>query len=478
MISLRPYQQRMIDETREAMRQHRRVLLQAPTGAGKTAITVHMMGESAKRGISSVFCVHQNELLRQTSAALWRQSLEHGVIASGRVASKLPAQVASVQTLVRRLDQYSQPGLIIIDEAHRAAASTYRRVLDAWPDARVIGLTATPERTDGKGLDDIFDTIVLGPQIRELMDGGYLCDYALLAPPSTVSMDDVRTVNGDYDADAAADIVDRPTITGDAVGHYQKHAAGQRCVVMAINLKHAAHVADAYNAAGIRAEVISGDTTDRVATLRRFAIGQTLVLVNVQLMIEGVDIPAIQAVQWLRPTKSLIVWMQGNGRGLRPADGKSALTILDHVGNWSRPGFGMPDAERQWSLAGRKERAKREPVEAFDVRQCPACYAVYRATLTVCPKCSTAGKKTQREIEVIAGELARVEAETAQRERKREVGRARTLEELIQVGIRRGMVRPADWAAHTAAGREGRKAGPADYAQAHRVHARMIMGNA
>ncbi len=882
MISLRPYQQRMIDETREAMRQHRRVLLQAPTGAGKTAITVHMMGESAKRGISSVFCVHQNELLRQTSAALWKQSLEHGVIAAGRVTSKLPAQVASVQTLVRRLDQYSQPGLIIIDECmaagtmietmrgsmpiekvrvgdrvmayngdsviwahvsdkwetpnreimqlktacgklinctgnhkllcstgwkradslnpgdllfsanaavasrylktdgaikedfclgttlqssqwssgisnikrqlirshiapavvvkklgsstairlkssllladakpitnmcrdttsaakrgipksrpssakrflahylairhcfmlmqkqlrrefaatiatnrkhgrgtrraylpdscqrlkfgkmadlarcmyasqqnlfmnlfqftkcatresksafqkngltglvrlawhggfattarrqaeaqiytprdlhlktrrllrigfarnmalqiwsmlaatgknficlpkhreqffrslnsiflnqcntswtpiesvqllpnretvyditvpetsnffangvlahncHRAAASTYRRVLDAWPDARVIGLTATPERTDGKGLDDIFDTIVLGPQIRELMDGGYLCEYDLLAPPSTVSMDDVRTVGGDYDADAAADIVDRPTITGDAVAHYQKHAAGQRCVVMAINLKHAAHVADAYNAAGIRAEVISGETTDRVAILERFASGQTLVLVNVQLMIEGVDIPAIQAVQWLRPTKSLIVWMQGNGRGLRPAEGKSALTILDHVGNWSRPGFGMPDAERQWSLAGRKERAKRESVEAFDVRQCPACYAVYRATLTVCPKCSTEGRKTQREIEVIAGELARVEAETAQRDRKREVGRARTLEELIQVGIRRGMSRPAEWAAHTVAAREGRKAGPADYAQAHRVHARMIMGNA
>jgi DNA repair protein RadD len=209
---------------------------------------------------------------------------------------------------------------------------------------------------------------------------------------------------------------------------------------------------------------------------QRFAGGQTKVLVNVQLLIEGVDIPAIEVVQWLRPTKSLIVWMQGNGRGLRPSAGKDRLLILDHVGNWSRPGFGMPDAPRNWTLEGRKERAKREPVEAFDVRQCPACYSVYRATLTMCPKCNTAGQKTKREIEVIEGQLAKIEIETARTERRREEGRARTVEELIQLGIRQGMKRPAEWAAHKSAGRVGRKAGAADFAEANRIYAAILAG--
>jgi superfamily II DNA or RNA helicase len=390
------------------------------------------------------------------------------------VKSKLAAQVASVQTLVRRQDQYVEPALVIIDEAHRAMASTYLQILEKWPNARVIGLTATPERTDGKGLDSIFETIVLGPQIRTLIDDGYLCDYELMAPPSTVNLDGVHSRGGDFDAEETEAIVDRPAITGDAVQHYLKHAAGKRCVVMAITIKHGQHVVDEYRLAGVTAELICGDTPDRDAMLKRFAAGHTHVLVNVQLMIEGVDIPAIEVIQWLRPTKSLIVWMQGNGRGLRPALGKDFLLILDHVGNWNRPGFGMPDTPRVWTLKGRKERAKREPVEAFDVRQCPACYNVYRATLTQCPRCNTEGKKTPREIEVIAGELQRVVAT----ERKREVGRAHTLDELIQVGMRRGMKSPAEWAAHKLAGRQGRQHPTTlEFMAARKAHAALLLGN-
>lgn len=477
-LQLRPYQQRMIDDTREAMRKHRRVLLQAPTGAGKTAITVYMMGMSAERGISSMFCVHQNELLKQTSAALWRQSLSHGVIAAGRTKSHLPAQVASVQTLVRRLDDYAEPGLIIIDETHRAAASTYLKILERYPNARVIGLTATPERTDGKGLGEIFDTIVLGPQIRELIDGGYLCDYELMAPPALVDMGGVRRKMGDFDTEESEARVDKPTITGDAVEHYRKHASGKRCVVMCITRKHAQHVCDAYNAAGIKAEFIHGECADgeRDAMLKRFAAGETKVLCNVQLMIEGVDIPAIEVIQWLRPTQSLIVWMQGNGRGLRPAQGKTALLILDHVGNWNRPGFGMPDDPREWSLDGRKPRGRKQETESFDIRQCPACYNVYRATLAACPKCNAAAQKSQREIEIIAGELQRIETQKLRMQNRRELGKARTLEDLIAFGLRQGMKRPAEWAAIRAAARMGKQPSAADFAEAKRIHAAILLG--
>ncbi len=475
-LQLRPYQQKMIDDTREAMRRSRRVLLQAPTGAGKTALTVHMMGVSAERGIASIFCVHQNELLRQTSTALWKQKLSHGVIASGRTASKLPAQVASVQTLVRRLDQYDEPGLLVIDEAHRSAASTYLKILAHWPNARVVGLTATPERTDGKGLGDIFEEIVTGPQIRELIDDGYLADYEIMGPPSTVNLAGIKSSMGDYDAEQTAAAVDKPAITGNAVEHYLTHAKGKRCVVMCITLKHAEHVVREYLAAGVSAELIAGVLTDneRHEMLQRFVTGKTHVLANVQLLIEGVDIPAIEVVQWLRPTKSLIVWMQGNGRGLRPSHGKERLLILDHVGNWSQPGFGMPDDNRIWTLEGRKARTKREQVESFDVRQCPMCYSVYRAALNECPKCHAAAEKTQREIEIIDGQLQKIEIDAARKQQRREVGQARTLHDLINIGIRKGMKNPAGWAAHTVAARAGK---PVDYAEAARIHAAIILGD-
>ena len=475
-LQLRPYQQKMIDDTREAMKRMRRVLLQAPTGAGKTALTVHMMGVSAERSIRSIFCVHQNELLRQTSAALWKQKLQHGVIAAGRKHSKMPAQVASVQTLVRRLDQYDEPGLIVIDEAHRSAASTYLKILQHWPNARVVGLTATPERTDGKGLSEIFDEIVTGPQIRELIDQGYLADYEIMGPPSTLSLAGIKTSMGDYDAEQTAAVVDKPAITGNAVEHYLTHAKGKRCVVMCITLKHAEHVVQQYLAAGVTAELICGVLSDeqRQDMLTRFITGKTHVLANVQLMIEGVDIPAIEVVQWLRPTKSLIVWMQGNGRGLRPSHGKERLLILDHVGNWSQPGFGMPDDPRIWTLEGRKARTKREPVEKFDVRQCMQCYHIYRAALNECPKCNAAAEKTQREIEIIEGQLQKIEVEKARLQSRREKGQARTLHDLIALGIRKQMRNPAGWAAHTIAARNGTKP---DYKEARRVHAEILMGD-
>jgi DNA repair protein RadD len=468
MINLRGYQIDLIDDARAALRKHQRVVLQAPTGAGKTAITVHMMGEAARRGKRSMFCVHQNELLQQTSRALWLQKLEHGQIASGKGRSPLPAQVASVMTLVNRLDQYEPPDLIIIDEAHRAASTTYQRVLQAYPDAAVIGLTATPQRTDGKGLSDLFGGLVVGPSVRSLIDAGYLSDYEILAPASGVDLSGVKTRAGDYDKAEVEKAVDRPTITGHAVDKYQQYAAGKRCVVMCATLRHAAHVADEYNARGIRAEMIEGGMTNaqREEVLARFAAGDTLVICNVQLLIEGVDIPAIQAVQWLRPTKSLIVWMQGIGRGLRPAPGKDRLIVLDQVGNWER--HGLPDDEREWSLEGRKARKRKADDAEPDVhvQQCKACFAVFRPGVAACPRCGAPVELKQRkELEVVDGELAKVERV----QRRKEQGSARDLGQLIDLGRRRGMKNPAAWAVHVFADRQGRKPTAADFAAARAV---------
>lgn len=480
-MQLRPYQEDLIERTRTAMTKHRNVLMQAPTGAGKTALTVHMMATAASRGKTSMFIVHQTELLQQTSEALWNQKLSHGMIAPGKRKSKLPAQVASVQTLVRRLENYAAPDLIIIDECHRAAASTYQKVIAAYPRARVIGLTATPRRTDGKGLDDLFDVIVEGPTIRELIDAGFLADYELIAPPiDGLDVSDVKTKMGDYDKKELAEAVDKPTITGDAVNAYKRHTPGQRCVVMCVNIDHAYHVAEQYKASGVPAAVIEGKMTgaERQRIMRDFKSGEIRVVCNVQLLVEGVDLPSIQVVQWLRPTQSMIIWMQGNGRGLRPAPGKLGLTIIDHVQNWTR--HGLPDDDREWSLKARekgKRKTKEDEEAELAIQQCMNCYHVFKTGPDRCPSCGEAlPRKARPEIEVIDGELEKIDVAQIRKERKKEQGQARTMRELIELGIRRGMKKPAEWSAITLAARQGKKPTPDMFAEARKIKAEIDAG--
>jgi len=467
-VKLRPYQERLIDETRQALRRNQRVLMQAPTGAGKTAITVYMMGRAAESGKRSMFIVHQNELLSQTSKALWEQKLEHGMIASTKSRSTLPAQVASVQTLVRRLEQYEEPDLVIIDECHRSAATTYQAVLKAYPNAKVIGLTATPQRTDGKGLDDTYSALVQGPSIRQLIDAGYLADYEIFAPPSTIDLSAIKTRMGDYDKKELEQTIDKPTITGDAVATYKKHATGKRCVVMCVSIRHAQHVMQSYRASGVPAEMIEGSMTnrEREQVLDRFRKGQTLVIANVQLLIEGVDIPAIEVVQWLRPTQSLIIWMQGNGRGLRPSEGKQHLLILDQVGNWAK--HGLPDEDREWSLEGRKKGKRKKDDEAdVNVQQCKHCFHIFRPGVDKCPSCGQPVEvRKQAEIQVVDGELEKIDLEAERKARKRNQGQAKGLRDLVLLGVRRGMKNPSGWAVNVHCARQGRKPSGQDYQHA------------
>ena len=471
-MKLRPYQEDLIDKTRQALRRNKRVLMQAPTGAGKTAITVYMMSRAAEAGKTSVMAVHQNELLTQTSKALWAGKLEHGMIASGRTRSYMAAQVASVQTWVRRMDQYSEPDLIIIDECHRSAASTYQKILEEYPNAMVIGLTATPSRTDGKGLDGTYQELVQGPTIRQLIDAGYLCDYEIFAPPSPLDLSDVKTKMGDFDKKQLEHEVDKPTITGDAVATYKKHANGKRAAVMCVSIRHAEHVMESYNAAGIPAEMLEGKMTnkEREAVINRLRSGETLVVTAVNLLIEGLDVPSLEVIQWLRPTQSLIVFMQGNGRGFRVSDGKEKLIILDQVGNWKR--HGLPDDDREWTLEGRKKGKKRKEDDEADVsiQQCKHCFHIFRPGVAVCPSCGKPVEVRQKaEIEVVDGELERIDVTALRKQAKQEQGAARDLVDLVKLGQRRGMKNAAAWAAHVHASRAGRKATPADFANAKRV---------
>lgn len=476
-LILRDYQDDLLNRARPSLQKNKRVLIQSPTGTGKTALTVFMMDTARARGKSSIFIVHQKELLEQTSGALWKQKLAHGMIASGKSKTPLPVQVASVQTLVNRTGDYKEPDLIIIDEAHRATASSYQKILEAWPNAFVLGLSATPQRTDKKGLDIIFNDMIKAPPIEWFIDQGYLCDYTLIAPPIGIEQETFKKKGNDFDQSEIERATDKPKITGDAINTYKQHAYGRRCVVMCCSVKHAQHVADQYNESGIPAACIEGSQTtqERNKIIEDFRSGDLMVITNVQLLIEGLDIPLISCVQWLRPTASIIVFMQGNGRGFRPK-GEHAdfddLLIIDHVKNWER--HGLPDQDREWTLEGEKTGNRKGDNEPnIMVRECKKCHKVGRkATATHCPYCGEPYEVRARNIEEEEGELVEIRKAEITLEKKKnriEQGRAQTIEDLIKLGITRGIKKPAAWAAITLAGRKKQRPSSADFSEANKA---------
>jgi DNA repair protein RadD len=402
-MKLRSYQQQAIDDTRAAIRDGAHApLLVLPTGGGKTIIFSAIASAAAAKGKRVLILVHRRELIHQASSKLAWVGLDHGIIAAGIPATNAPVQIASVQTLARRLHRINwQPGLIIIDEAHHATAGQWERILQHWPDTYRLGVTATPCRLDGRGLGAAFDAMVLGPSVADLISAGFLSPARIYAPPVVADLASVRTRAGDYANDQAAAAMDRPTVTGDAISHYQRLASGQQAIAFCCNVKHAVSVCDAFKTAGIAAELLLGDTQDREQVVADFAAHRTKVLVTVDVVSEGFDVPAASCAILLRPTQSLGLYLQQVGRVLRPAPDKPHALILDHVGNVNRHGF--PDDPHDWSLDDRMRRTKGTP--APSVRTCPKCFAAFKPQ----PQCPACGAQCvpikSRVIREIAGEL-------------------------------------------------------------------------
>lgn len=479
MISLRDYQEEGVHKLRNSIMRVRKALLVSATGSGKTRIAIRIMQGAQQQGKSVWFIVHRRELCKQTSRELWKAKLEHGMIMSGK--AQTPAcsiQIATVLTAAKRVETWKKPDIIIIDEAHRSVSNSYTKILEACPDAYVIGLTATPARTDGRGLGEIYNEIVETKPMRWLIEHGYLSDYKLIAPPiSAIDLAGLKTVAGDYDQKELQNRMDKPTITGDAIAAYKQHVMGKRCMVFCSGIKHSEHVCEQYNAAGIQAEHIDGTMgdTEREGALERFREGVTLVLCTVQLAIEGLDIPAVEAVQMLRPTKSMIVYLQIIGRGLRPEDGKEFCWILDHCENWKQPRFGLPDDDREWSLDSKKKGKRKKSDEEADIKiqACPECFHVFPKGPDHCPACGKKMPVYDRTPKEKAGDLIEIDKAMIRRERNIAQGQARTLDDLVALGIRRGMKKAPAWAAITLAARESRKPKPKDFTDAKEIYKRI-----
>ena len=436
-MQLRPYQDRLANDIRCAfVSGAKRPLVVSPTGSGKTVLFSYITSRVLERGSRVVIVAHRREILDQISGTLSKVSVPHGFIQTGKPMSKQLAMVASIQTLRRRLDQVTAPDLVIIDEAHHSVSKSYVNMFAAWPDALFIGVTATPERRDGKGLGVMFDRMVMGPSVQWLIDNGFLAKPVYYAPKHTPDLSSVSKVAGDFDRAETEEIIDTPRITGDAVTHYRKFCPNQRAVAFCISVAHAQHVADQFCAAGVPAASIDGTLEPEVRKQRvdDLTAGKILVLTSCELISEGFDLPAVNAAILLRPTHSLSMHLQQLGRALRPFPGKTHAVILDHVGNCLR--HGLAEQEREWDLKGRINRTKKStPVET---KQCSKCFAIFAGT--ACPQCGAEREVAPREIEEVDGELQRLSIEDIQKKRdeRREEGKCKTLDDFRSLAAKRG----------------------------------------
>lgn len=470
-LTLRAYQAEGVDRLRDAYRQgYKKVLYVCPTGGGKTVVFTYIAQQASARRNHTWIIVHRQELLFQTSRALEALGVPHGVVAPGFTPSRDYVQVCSVQTLIRRIakNQLGPCDLLVIDEAHHATAGSWRKVIDSRPDARILGVTATPQRGDGQGLGEmfggVFDCLVNGPSIRWLIDNGYLCQPIIYAPDiPDIDMSGVKQRGGDWEKGETARRMDKPTITGCAVQHYKTICSGVPAIAFCSSVKHAENVAAQFRAAGYRSLSIDGTMHDaaRARAIKDLGAGRIHVLTSCDIVSEGTDIPVVTCGMFLRPTKSVSLYMQQGGRVLRPAPGKDAAIILDFVGNCMQPGFGLLDAEREWSLAGKpkNERGKKESETKVKTIQCPKCYHVH----VPAPRCALCGhvySSSERKPKQVDGELAPINADQLQilREKKlarMEVGRAKTLQQLQAIAEARGY-KPG-WAEHIFRSRQNRR---------------------
>jgi DNA repair protein RadD len=447
---LRPRQVQALSDLRSAYGSGSRApVLVAPTGFGKTATAAEIVRQAVAKGRKVWFLAHLREILDDTSQRLTAAGISHGQIRAGKSADYSAAvQVVAVQTAVKR-PELPRPDLVIVDECHLAVAATYQKVFEAVGRPLLLGLTGTPQRLDGRGMGEVFDRLVLTCSTSELIDEQLLAPVRVYAPPGA-DLSGLRSRMGEYDQGQASEILSRPQVVGDALNHWQKLGQGRRGVAFCTTVAHAQAVAEQWREAGLRALAVHGgsDDAERREAIVGLRAGRLDLVACAQLWIAGVDVPEIDAVIWLRPTQSLTSWLQGNGRGLRIAEGKRDLLILDHVGNCIR--LGHPLDVHEWSLEG---RAKKKRDSGPSVKICPQCFAAMSSQARQCPECGHEFAPEKRELQHVPGQLQEV-TRGIPRARFHEQRQAQTLEDLIAVGERRGMKNPRGWARHVMAARQ------------------------
>ncbi len=461
-LVLREDQEDVRTKLRVALRQFMAVLTFAPTGFGKTVLAAKLIELISGNGKRVIFCVHRVDLITQTAKTFERAGIPFSYIAAGYHTNPYhKVFIASIATLKNRLGKIPAD-YVLVDEAHLSAANGWASVAKHYREAgaRLIGLTGSPERLDGKPLGDVWDTLVMGPSVRSLIEAGHLSRYRAFSPKG-VDLTGVHTRGGEYVSTEIDDLMSGRAVLAGAVAHWKKLAAGKRTIAFAPSVARAEQLAAEFRDKGVMAVALDGETPqeDRKAAFIGFADRQIDIIVNCQLFCEGFDLAAqvdrdvtIEAVLDYAPTKSLARHLQKHGRGLRKKPDPAIL--LDLVGGFGR--LGLPDWDREWSLEG---RAKKEQQE--DAAICPKCFCAHDPA-PACPDCGFVYPKRQSEaiggrmLDEVEGDLEEVDLEAVRRERRQEQGRAQTLEDLVKLATGRGYKSPEKWAAHIFTARQAK----------------------
>jgi superfamily II DNA or RNA helicase len=453
MTELRPYQTDIIKALDEAVASgKKRILIVAPTASGKTVVMSEIIKHVRAQYKPVLVLAHRREIITQTRDELAANGVRAGIILAGMDPRPLElVQVASIGTLWARAyrnDVMERPPahLLVIDECHHAPAETYRKIIESYPDAILLGATATPCRGDGRGLGSIFEVMLQCPQVAELQELGFLVKAKVFAPVNP-DLRGVATRNGDYAENQLAERMDRPKLIGDVVTHWHKFGERQKTVVFAVSVGHSIHLRDEFIRSGVRAEHIDGGTPkdERDATLARLASGEIDVVCNCMVLTEGWNMPEVACCILARPTKKMGLYRQMIGRVLRPAPGKEYAIILDHSGAVFR--HGLPEDRVEWTLDEDKKatspvHTKRTQKPGGGFVECSQCSGL-RVGGQPCPCCGFMPARPAQYIAVHDGELGLVKGGKVNRP---EHDREKWLSMLTHIGQERGY-KPG-WAAY------------------------------
>ena len=437
-VTLFPYQQTAADIAVRDMRL--RPCLVVPPGGGKTVIALEITRQILEDGLNIDIITHREEIADQFYR-LFSSELP-GIIGRNHEQRTL-VSVCGVDTIAARLETWQPADLAIVDEFHHAASPSWEAVCKKY--RYLIGMTATPRRLDGIGLKAVCGKLIHGPSFRELIAAGRLVPAEIIST-SIPDYSGVSVKGGDFSSRQIVTRVDKPEIIGNAIEHYERYAPGTKAVVFCCNIAHAKHIRDSFRDVGHNAEIITGNhaKTHRAEIIQRFRDGALKILVSVDVVSEGFDLPDIETAILLRPTMSETLFIQQTARSLRASPGKSFAVIIDAVGNIHRHGF--PWEDRDYTLEGRKPTVKDISQTCEKIARCEVCFHVYEAFRDKCPFCGAGHEKKQRVIKEKSGELtvlsdteyrsmiqaARERAERAEREKREEAEKQETIKNLIR----------------------------------------------
>ncbi len=383
MIKLRDYQVKAKNELYKAIKEgEKRILWCLPTGAGKSTLGASVCKDIVSKNKRVLFFVHSKELVNQFSKRLSDQfGLHSGIIMSGVDPNyQIPIQVASVQTLVRR--DPPKADVVFIDESHRAKANSYQKIIESYPDAIIIGLTATPYRMDGKPLGEIFTKLVHPIKINMLIGLGHLVGTKCYGPTKDVDLVGIKITAGDYDRKQLSDRFSDNAVTRGVVDNYLKNAKGKKAICFNINVDHSKEMNEMFIRNGITSAHIDGTTpkAERDQIVKDFANGKYNILNNIGVFTEGFDVPDTECVILNRATKSEGLYVQMAGRGLRPAEGKDKCIILDHGSNVARFGFVEDYDVFEFDLNKKRKKSKKQ----IEAKKCKQCNSIRKKDVKVC----------------------------------------------------------------------------------------------